>query len=420
VGHERLLVPIYQITPSPENQQLYRPVTPDDEATIELAESIRERGILEPIVVSADNYIISGHRRHCAARIAGLENIPCRMSDVRRGHGEKASDEFLKLLREHNRQRVKSRDELLREAVVDIDPKKAHRALTAYRKRKAKVRVETIEIREGTRRKEISPAKKAFLAAIQTIIFSLEEFWPLSLRQIHYALLNDPPLIHSAKPDSLYRNNLQSYHSLSDLVTRARHEGSIDYEVIHDPTRPVTLWEVHRNLASYYARQMQDLLNGFWRDLQQSQPNHVELVVEKNTLHGIVTPVASNFCIPLTIGRGQCSTRPLYNIAQCYRASGKAKLIILAMSDLDPDGDAIAHSLGQRLRDDYNIGDTDVIKCALRDGPSALLKAVAKVRASEDQQLKLCSLHRSVRYGLCVRTGSCRSQCPPKVADAIH
>jgi ParB-like nuclease domain len=365
VRHIQLLG-MNEITPSPENAQLYKPVTPDDEATIELAESIREHGILDPLKISADGYVISGHRRLCAARLAGLAKVPCRMDEVRRGGGEKASDEFFKLLREHNRQRIKTRDELLREAVIGIDPQKAHRALTAYRTKKARIKVETIEIREGTRRKEISAAKMAFLAAVQRVIFSLEEFWPLSLRQIHYGLLNDPPLIHSAKPDSLYRNNLQSYHSLSDLVTRARHEGSIDYEVIHDPTRPVTLWEVHRNLASYYARQMQDLLNGYWRDLQQSQPNHVELVVEKNTLHGIVTPVASSFCIPLTIGRGQCSTRPLYNIAQRYRASGKTKLIILAMSDLDPDGDAIAHSLGQRLRDDYNIGDTDVIKCALR------------------------------------------------------
>ena len=41
------------------------------------------------------------------------------------------------------------------------------------------------------------------------------------------------------------------------------------------------------------------------------------------------------------------------------------KLVILAISDLDPDGDAIAHSFGQRLRDDYNISEVVVIKTAL-------------------------------------------------------
>ena len=215
--------------------------------------------------------------------------------------------------------------------------------------------METIEIREGTRRKEISPAKQAFLAAVQKIIFSLEEFWPLSLRQIHYGLLNEPPLMHSQKPGSTYRNDLRCYHSLCDLVTRARHEGYIDYEVIDDPTRPVTVWPVHRNLSSYYQAEIEDLLNGYWRDLMQSQANHIEIVAEKNTLGSVLRPVAAKFCIPFTVGRGQCSTRPLYNIAQRYKASGKEKLIILAVSDLDPDGDAIAHSLGQRLRDDFNV-----------------------------------------------------------------
>src|SRR5262249_42672781 len=156
-------------------------------------------------------------------------------------------------------------------------------------------------------------------------IHKQEEFWPLSLRQIHYQLLNDPPLIHSAKPDSRYRNDIKSYRALIDLVTRARHEGSIDHDVIDDPTRPVTEWNVKLNLASYYKQQMADLLNGYWRDLMQSQLNHIEIVVEKNTLQNIVSPVAAKFCIRPTSGRGQCSTRPLYNIAERYNSSGKEK-----------------------------------------------------------------------------------------------
>jgi hypothetical protein len=378
VIQERLLIRLYGIYPSPENQRLYRPVTPDDPETISLAHSIRENGIREPIVISADHYIISGHRRYVAARMAGLREVPCRQLDVTRGDGEKADDAFIRLLRDYNRQRVKNRDELLREAVIDVNPDEAHRALTAYRKRKSKIKVSRIEIREVQRRKEISSAKMAFLEAIKTVIFALEEFWPLSLRQIHYQLLNDPPLIHAAKTDSRYRNDKHSYAALIDLATRARHEGYIDYEVIDDLTRPVTVWGVQRNLAGYYQEQIRDLLNSYWRDLMQSQPNHIEIVVEKNTLQTVIAPVSEKFCIPLTIGRGQCSTRPLYNIAERYKASGKDKLIILAVSDLDPDGDAIAHSLGQRLRDDFNIHNTDVIKCALTMAQARKLKLPEK------------------------------------------
>jgi hypothetical protein len=365
--HEQVLkLGINEIVPSPENNLLYRPVTGDDEATIALAESIRVHGVLEPIVISADRFIISGHRRHLAAHIAGLTEVPCRMIRIRRGDGEKAEDKFLGLLREHNRHRIKSSDELIREAIVSVDPKKAHRALTAYRRRKAKIpNVVPIEVREAAGRCWISAAKMEFLDAVQTTIAENKEFLPLSLRQIHYLLLNDPPLIHSSKRGSRYRNDVASYRALIDLVTRARHEGSIAHEVIDDPTRPSTTWKVFQNVADYYNSEVKDILNGYWRDLMQSQTNHFEIIAEKNTLHSLLRPVAAKFCIPLTIGRGQCSTRPLYNIAQRFKKSGKIKLVILAISDLDPDGDAIAHSLGQRLRDDYHISEVEVIKSAL-------------------------------------------------------
>jgi len=358
--HVLVSLPLDEIFPSPENTELYRPVTPDDPETIKLAESIKAEGIKEPLVVTQDDYILSGHRRHVAARMAGLTHVPCRRSEI--WHDDPG---FVKELATYNCQRVKTRDELLREAIVNVDPEKAHQALSAYRKKKSRITAHTIDIQETQGRHEISQAKYKFLSEVQEIIERLKEFWPLSLRQIHYQLLNNPPLIHGSKPASRYGNNHQSYRALVDLATRGRHAGLIDYAVIDDPTRPVTTWRVYRNLSSYYDRQAECLLNDYWRDLMQSQPNHIEIVAEKNTLQGVLRPVAGEFCIPITFGRGQCSTRPLYNIAQRYRSSCKGNLIILAVSDLDPDGDAIAHSLGSRLRDDFHIDELQVVKTAL-------------------------------------------------------
>jgi hypothetical protein len=71
------------------------------------------------------------------------------------------------------------------------------------------------------------------------------------------------------------------------------------------------------------------------------------------------------FCIPLTTGRGWCSTAPLRNIAQRFRQSGKHGLVILAVGDIDPDGDEIAHSAARRLRDDHNISRLTAVKAAL-------------------------------------------------------
>jgi len=364
VDHERLLLPIDQISPSPDNALLYRPSTPNDPDTIKLAESIRANGVKEPLVVSGDFFIMSGHRRYYAGRIVGLTKLPCRFEhDTRRD--KMSSDEWLAVLKEYNVQRVKTRDEVLREAVVSVNPEDAHRALTAHRRGKGKIKIEAITPDEYRRRKAISPAKQEFLDAIQRVIEELREFWPLSLRQIHYNLLNDPPLKHSGKPRSRYRGDHASSKSLTELVTRARVEGLIDQEVIDDPTRPVTVWDVERNLAGYYAAQMEDLLNGYWRDLMQSQPNHVEIVLEKNTLQNILRPVAMNFCIPFTSGRGMTSTRPVYNIAKRYRQSGKQGLAIIAVGDLDPDGDAIVQSLDTRLRYEYKVPKLSVVKAAL-------------------------------------------------------
>jgi hypothetical protein len=97
----------------------------------------------------------------------------------------------------------------------------------------------------------------------------------------------------------------------------------------------------------------------------QSQPNHVEIVGEKNTIAPIIKPVAARYCIPCTLGRGYCSTPPKHDMAQRYRKSGKGKLLLLILSDFDPDGEEIAHSLARSLRDDFDIPEVEPIKVAL-------------------------------------------------------
>ena len=69
-------VPIESLQPNP--QQPRRRF--DEEALAELAESIRQHGVLQPILVSEDQpgryHLITGERRLRAARLAGLQAIP--------------------------------------------------------------------------------------------------------------------------------------------------------------------------------------------------------------------------------------------------------------------------------------------------------------------------------------------------------
>lgn len=390
------------VRPSPENDKLYKPVDPRSPDIRELAESIRERGVLEPIVVTLDGYIVSGHRRYAASRVARLNTIPVRVLPIRRADD---LDEFVRLLREHNRQREKSLDEKVREAVIDIDPVEAHARLQAHRKSKSDKSSfgdEAFKIVGEKTRAGISPALQPFLRAIIAAIESRRAFWPLSVRQIHYALLNNPPLKHASKPHSIYANDRASYQTLTDLATRARLTGQIPWHAISDDTRPHTTWRVHDDPGTFVREEVQDFLRGYARNLMRSQPNHIEIVGEKLTVKRIIDDVASEYTIPVTIGRGYSSITPRRDMAERFRLSGKSNLIVLMLSDFDPDGEEIAQSFARSMRDDFGVSSLVPVKVALTadhvevyDLPPNML-----AKASSSNHAKFVAAHGTHAYEL--------------------
>src|SRR5207253_455083 len=112
-----------------------------------------------------------------------------------------------------------------------------------------------IHMGEVKNRARITEAKRPFLDAILCILQDYETSWPLSVRQIHYYLLNDPPLIHARKPESKYRNTIQCYKAADELITRARLTGQISFDAVHDPTRPVVAWRVDQDSAPFIRRE---------------------------------------------------------------------------------------------------------------------------------------------------------------------
>jgi hypothetical protein len=160
-----VLLSLSAIKPAPENELIYRPVSPDDPDIEALADSIAENGLREPIVITMDRYILSGHRRHEACRLAGRTKVACRVEDVSRD-----DPDFKTLLREYNRQRVKTFDEIVREQVVTVNPEDAYRALVEHRKAASEVNGEFLVIEGEKIRKQISKAKRPMLIAIQKIV----------------------------------------------------------------------------------------------------------------------------------------------------------------------------------------------------------------------------------------------------------
>jgi len=178
-------------------------------------------------------------------------------------------------------------------------------------------------------------------------------------------LLNDPPLRHASKPDSTYQNDRPSYAALCDLLVRARLLDIIPWDAISDETRPVQTWPVYQNVQPYFEKELENFCQTYWRDLMQSQPDHVEIVGEKNTLKGTIHRTAYQFTVPYTLGRGYCSLDPRHEMADRYRNSGKRKLIILMLGDFDPEGEDICHSFARSMRDDFDITNIEAVKVGL-------------------------------------------------------
>ena len=75
-------IPIGELDPNPDQPRQ----TFDEESIAQLADSIRDQGVLQPLlVVPTDNgryRIVAGERRYRAARVAGLETLPCIVKDI--------------------------------------------------------------------------------------------------------------------------------------------------------------------------------------------------------------------------------------------------------------------------------------------------------------------------------------------------
>lgn len=96
--------PSGDLRPHPLNDEIY-----GDGADSDLVESIRNKGILNPLLITHDNLIISGHRRWEAAITIGLDELPVVI------FGSTDELDIEEALIESNRQREKTNEQIGRE-----------------------------------------------------------------------------------------------------------------------------------------------------------------------------------------------------------------------------------------------------------------------------------------------------------------
>ena len=102
-------IPINQLKTCPINSEIYR-----DSDVGDLVNSIGEVGLLQPIVVTPENIIISGHRRFKAIQSLGWTEVEVEVKEV--------DDDSIPLyIVLFNQSRNKGASELIREIIVLMD-----------------------------------------------------------------------------------------------------------------------------------------------------------------------------------------------------------------------------------------------------------------------------------------------------------
>lgn len=344
---------IIDVHPSPENDDLYQPVSDDDEEFVSLIESVKADGILDPIIITEDGYILSGHRRRAAAMRAGLDVVPVR---IQRGvrWDETPTDEFRRLLAEFNvSQRRKTAGERLRERLAITEPNR-HQQIVAARLEGLQPTKNVITTNGAIRRSSIGVDRRQFLDAVLGILKSCKEYLPVSARHIHYQLATRQA-IRNSRTGTVYENDNASSRALSRLLTEARVSGDIPMDWIVDETRPETVWQTCTGVDQFVRRQFDAMRAAYWLDLMADQPAHIEIVCEKLTLKSQVEKVAMEYTIPSTIARGKCSIPPRHHVFERWKASGKKSLTIIILADWDPDGLVIADMWHKSLIGDFNV-----------------------------------------------------------------
>ncbi len=179
------------------------------------------------------------------------------------------------------------------------------------------------------------------LSQIQTINEILDEYkaqgFDLSLRQLYYQLV-----VKNYIP-----NTKGSYKNLGNLLRNARLAGFVDWSMIVDRSRSQIISPFWRNPKHI----LDDAVSWFQIDPWDNQPVHMELLIEKDALSGILIPVTRQLNIYFTATIGYPSISILHRMSKRllhYLDEGK-DIYILHMADHDPSGIDMTRDLADRL-----------------------------------------------------------------------
>jgi len=158
----------------------------------------------------------------------------------------------------------------------------------------------------------------------------LEEYraqgFVLTVRQLFYQFVSR----------GLIENTQQSYKRIVGVIGSGRLAGLIDWSLIEDRVRSTIYgshWEDPAEIVDTAAQ-------AFRIEKWAEQSNHVEVMVEKDALSGVLEPVCADLDVRFTANRGYSSLSHFYDIGKRIEQSvdeGK-DVHVIYLGDHDPSG----------------------------------------------------------------------------------
>jgi hypothetical protein len=191
---------------------------------------------------------------------------------------------------------------------------------------------------------------------VQQICKGLQEYWPLTLRQVFYQLVNVG-----------MENSKSKYTDLSQLVKFMRLDNYLSWKVIQDESRTLIEKRGFTDAGEFVQQEMECFLDGYTRCLVSDQEKYVEVWCEKHTLRKIIERAAWPYCVRCVFSIGFQSTTFLHEYR--VRANKAIELeqipVILYLGDFDPSGLCMLDAIEQSLKWEMDLPEIEVKRIGL-------------------------------------------------------
>lgn len=206
--------------------------------------------------------------------------------------------------------------------------------------------------------KAFRPAKLAIIAQAEKLLREYErKGYDVTVRQLYYRFIADDLFpedwidpVYNAKnglaPDT--KNTQKNYQRMVNTIGEARLAGLLDWGMIKDRARATFIQDTYPNAAEFLKR----YVDHFQVDRWEGQPYHVEVMVEKQALEGILIPICEEYFVPFSANKGYSSLSMFYRTGKRLQERthiGKKKCVILYLGDHDPSGLGMSEDVHQRL-----------------------------------------------------------------------